>query len=155
MRSRWCAACGSSRRRRTCYDIETFNLWCFLGRNFVVTVRGPHAPGVDHTTEHLVRSTDLLDHGPARLMHHILDATVDAYFPIIDQLDEFVDGLEERVFVHFDQEALRDIFGVKRLVLQLKRHLAPMREVFNMLQNRPSRSSRRMRRSTSATCTTT
>jgi magnesium transporter len=119
------------------YDIETFNLWCFLGRNFVVTVRGPHAPGVDHTTEHLVRSTDLLDHGPARLMHHILDATVDAYFPIIDQLDEFVDGLEERVFVHFDQEALRDIFGVKRLVLQLKRHLAPMREVFNMLQNRP------------------
>ena len=28
------------------YDIETFNLWCFLGRNYVVTVRGAHAPGV-------------------------------------------------------------------------------------------------------------
>lgn len=119
------------------YDIETFNLSCFLGRNFVVTVHGPHAPGVDATHDRIQRAHDLLERGPSRLMHHVLDATVDAYFPIIEQLDAFVDGLEERVFVHFDQESLRDIFSVKRLVLQLRRHLSPMREVFNVLQNRP------------------
>ena len=119
------------------YDIETFNLSCFLGHNFVVTVHGPHAPGVDATHDRLGRNADLLAHGPARLLHQVLDATVDAYFPIVEQLDAFVDGLEERVFVNFDQAALRDIFGVKRLVLQLKRHLSPMREVFNVLQSRP------------------
>ena len=119
------------------YDIETFNLWCFIGRNFVVTVHGPHAPGVDAVAERLGRSGDLLAHGAARLAHLILDATVDAYFPIIDQLDDFVDSLETRVFVQFDQAALHDIFSVKRLVLQLRRHLAPMREVFNVLQSRP------------------
>ena len=119
------------------YDIETFNLWTFIGRNYVVTVHGPHAPGVDAAVERLGRDPGLLERGPGRLMHHILDATVDAYFPIIDQLDAFVDGLEERVFVHFDQHALRDIFSVKRLVLTLRRHLAPMREVFNLLQSRP------------------
>ncbi len=119
------------------YDIETFNLSLFLGRNFVVTVHGPHAPGVDATNDRIQRSHDLLARGASRLMHHVLDATVDAYFPVIDRLDAFVDGLEERVFVHFDQESLRDIFSVKRLVLQLRRHLSPMREVFNVLQNRP------------------
>lgn len=119
------------------YDIETYNLWCFLGRNFVVTVHGPYAIGVDQILDRVRRSGDLLDRGAARLLHQILDATVDAYFPIVDQLDEFVDGLEERVFVQFDQDALRDIFSVKRLVLQLRRHLSPMREVFNILQNRP------------------
>lgn len=119
------------------YDIETFNVWCFLGRNFVVTVHGAHAPGVDVTAALVARSPDVLERGAARLTHQILDATVDAYFPVIDRLDEFVDGLEERVFVHFDQEALRDIFSVKRLVLQLRRHLGPMREVFNIMQNRP------------------
>jgi magnesium transporter len=119
------------------YDIETFNLSCFIGNNFVVTVHGPHAPGVEATHERLKLGPDLLERGPARLLHNVLDATVDAYFPIIDQLDAFVDGLEERVFVHFDQESLRDIFSVKRLVLQLRRHLSPMREVFNILQNRP------------------
>jgi magnesium transporter len=103
----------------------------------VVTVHGPHAPGVDATHERLKLGPDLLERGPARLLHNVLDATVDAYFPIIDKLDAFVDGLEERVFVQFDQESLRDIFSVKRLVLQLKRHLSPMREVFNILQNRP------------------
>lgn len=119
------------------YDVETFNLWSFLGHNFLVTVHGPHVPGVQTTAERIERSPDLLERGPSRLMHQILDATVDAYFPIIDQLDAFVDGLEERVFVSFDQESMRDIFAVKRLVLQLRRHLAPMREVFNILQNRP------------------
>lgn len=119
------------------YDIETFNLWTFLGRNFVVTVHGPHAPGVDAAMSRLERGPELLERGPGRLMHYILDATVDAYFPIIDQLDEFVDGLEERVFVNFEQDALRDIFAVKRLVIAMKRHLAPMREVFNTMQSRP------------------
>ncbi len=119
------------------YDIETFNLWTFLGRNFVVTVHGPHAPGVDAALDRLHRDPQLLERGPGRLAHHILDATVDAYFPVVDQLDRFVDGLEERVFVHFDQDALRDIFSVKRLVLTLRRHLSPMREVFNILQSRP------------------
>jgi len=119
------------------YDIETFNLSCFIGRNYFVTVHGPHAPGVDATHARVQRNADLLERGPSRLLHHVLDATVDAYFPIIEQLDAFVDGLEERVFVHFDQESLRDIFSVKRLVLQLRRHLSPMREVFNIMQNRP------------------
>ena len=119
------------------YDIETFNLWSFVGRNFVVTVHGAHAPGVDATIARLDRAPETMGRGAARLLHHILDATVDAYFPIIDQLDEFVDQLESRVFVQFDHEAMRDIFSVKRLVLQLKRHLSPMREVFNILQSRP------------------
>lgn len=120
------------------YDIETFNLWSFLGKNFLVTVHGPHAPGVEAAAARVERSPELLQRSPARLMHQVLDATVDAYFPIIEQLDAFVDGLEERVFVAFDHAALHDIFSVKRLVLQLKRHLAPMREAFNAIQSRPS-----------------
>lgn len=119
------------------YDIATFNLWCFLGPNYVVTVRGHYAPGVAQAADWVARSPDLLERGAARLMHLVLDATVDAYFPVLEQLDGFVEGLEERVFVRFDQEALRDIFAVKRLALQLRRHLAPMREVFNVLQGRP------------------
>ncbi len=49
-----------------------------------------------------------------------------------------MDGLESRVFKQFDQSALEDIFQVKRLVLTLRRHLSPQREVFNVLTNRPT-----------------
>jgi magnesium transporter len=71
-------------------------------------------------------------------MHAVIDEAVNAYFPILDQIDEFVDGLEERVFGDFDQSALREIFSVKRLVLSLRRHLAPERDVFSIVTNRPS-----------------
>jgi magnesium transporter len=120
------------------YDIATVNLTCFLGPNFLVTVHGEHTNPVEATIELLHRKPELAEAGPARLMHAIVDEAVNAYFPIIDQLDEFVDGLEDRIFTSFDQSALRDIFNVKRLVLSLRRHLAPERDVFAVLTNRPS-----------------
>ena len=120
------------------YDIETVNLTCFLGQNFLVTVHGGQTSPVDATRELLRRKPELAEAGPARLMHAVVDEAVNAYFPILDQLDTFVDGLQERVFGSFDQTALREIFTVKRLVLTLRRHLAPERDVFAILTNRPS-----------------
>jgi len=121
------------------YDVETFNQCFFLTRNVLVTTHGEQAAAVEAIAERLDRSPDLLERGPERLMHAVMDSSIDAYFPILDQLDEFIDGLEERVFAAFDQAALRDIFSVKRLTLTLRRHLTPQREVFNTLTNRPSR----------------
>jgi len=120
------------------YDIETVNLTCFLGTNYLVTVHGRHISPVHVTAEILRRKPELATGGAARLMHAVVDEAVNAYFPIIDQLDLFMDGLEEKVFASFDQSALREIFNVKRLVLSLRRHLAPERDVFSVLTNRPS-----------------
>ena len=120
------------------YDIETVNFTCFLGQNFLVTVHGQHTAPVDETIEILRKRPELAAAGPARLMHAVVDEAVNAYFPIIDQIDDFMDGLEERVFANFDRDALREIFSVKRLVLSLRRHLAPERDVFSIVTNRPS-----------------
>ena len=120
------------------YDIETVNLTCFLGRNFLVTAHGGHPSPVALTRETLQKRPELVSAGPSRLMHAVVDEAVNVYFPILDQLDEFMDSLEEKVFAAFDQSALREIFSVKRLVLSLRRHLAPERDVFNVLTNRPS-----------------
>ena len=120
------------------YDIETVNFTCFLGQNFLVTVHGQHTQPVDETIEVLRKRPELAAAGPARLMHAVVDEAVNAYFPIIDQIDDFMDGLEERVFASFDRDAMREIFSVKRLVLSLRRHLAPERDVFSIVTNRPS-----------------
>lgn len=120
------------------YDIETVNFTCFLGPNFLVTVHGQHSSPVDETIAILRKRPELAEAGAARLMHAVVDAAVNAYFPIIDQIDHFMDGLEERVFATFDRDALREIFSVKRLVLSLRRHLAPERDVFSVVTNRPS-----------------
>lgn len=120
------------------YDIETVNLTSFLGRNYLVTTHGGHTMPLDRVRTTLEKKPELVTAGPSRLLHAVVDEAVNAYFPILDQLDEFMDGLEEKVFASFDQNALREIFSVKRLVLSLRRHLAPERDVFSVLTNRPS-----------------
>lgn len=120
------------------YDLETDNLYFFLGPTYVVTVHAGVSPNVDSVADVALRTPDLVSRGAARLAHHIMDNAVDAFFPILDRIDEFLDSIEERVFARFDEEALRDIFSVKRMVLSLRRYLAPQRETFNILSNRPS-----------------
>ena len=121
------------------YDLETQNVCFFLGRNFLVTVHGgSRPPAVDTVLERLEHSPDFLGRGPGWLMYVIADGAVDGFFPILDRLDDFLDGLEERVFAAFDEAALQEIFSVKRLVLTLRRHLVPQREIFNILTNRPN-----------------
>ncbi len=120
------------------YDLETVNITFFLGRNYVVSVHGADTTPVDIIADLLRRKPELAGRGAGRLMHAIVDQAIDAYFPIIDKLDEFMDSLEERIFASFDQSSLRDLFAVKRLVLTLRRHLAPQRDAFNVLTNRPS-----------------
>lgn len=120
------------------YDTETFNLSFFLGPNYLVTVHGGQSPAIPFVVERIERHPEILQRGAERVMHAIMDSAVDAYFPLLDQIDEFVNGLEERVFVRFEQDAVHEIFQVKRLVLSLRRHLSPQREVFNVLSNRPT-----------------
>jgi magnesium transporter len=120
------------------YDVETYNICFFLAKGLLVTVHsGPSAP-VDNVFERMVANPDQLERGIERVAHALMDLTVDEYFPVLDRIDEFVDGLEERVYQRFDGDVMRDVFAVKRLVLSLRRHLMPQREVFNTLTNRPS-----------------
>lgn len=120
------------------YDLETANLTIFITKNAIVMTHLQRLPVVETLVRVLEDNPDLLARGPARIAHMILDAAVDAYFPILDQLDEFVDDLETRVFGKFDEALLQEIFQVKRLVISLRRFLAPQREVLSQLTMRPT-----------------
>lgn len=120
------------------YDLETVNLACFLGPNFLVTAGCGSASTLSRMLELAAVKPHMLASGPARMLHLVLNEAVDEFFPILDRIEEFLDELEERVFGSYDQATLRDIFSVKRLVLTLRRHLAPERDVFTILANRPS-----------------
>ncbi|HWG51690.1 MAG TPA: magnesium transporter CorA family protein [Gemmatimonadaceae bacterium] len=120
------------------YDLRTLNLCFYLGQHYLVTVHAGPSRSVSTVADQLEKKPELLGRGAERLMHAIMDVAVDAYFPVLDQIEEFAHHVERRVFVHFDSAVLRDVFSMKRVVLALRRHLAPQREIFNILTNRPS-----------------
>jgi magnesium transporter len=121
------------------YDTETTNLTLFVERHVLVTVHAEPAPSVDAVVDLVQRNPDLMARGAGRLAHMVCDNAIDAYFPVLDQLDGFVAHLEERVLASGDAGTLQEIIRAKRLVLTLRRYLMPQREAFNVLSNRPSR----------------
>ncbi len=119
------------------YDIRTTNLYCFLGPHYLVTVHAAPVRATEELQRRLDASPDLLARGADMIAHGLIDYAVDEFLPMVDEVDDLVDRLEERLFERYDEKAIRDIFALKRLVVQLRRHLGPLREVLNVLTNRP------------------
>jgi magnesium transporter len=71
------------------------------------------------------------------LLYSLLDAAVDSYFPLLDGISDRLDAIEHRVLEgDADREALVEILHLKRRLLELRRVLAPMRDVANALLRR-------------------
>lgn len=119
------------------FDLATSNLYFFLGKNFLVTVHALPSKSCTTGRERLLRNPELLTRGVEMTMHNIIDQSVDAYFPLVEELNTLVDGLEERLFEKFDPGLIHEIFKAKRSSFSLRRHVGPLREVLNVLTNRP------------------
>jgi magnesium transporter len=120
------------------FDLQTLNLYFFLGKNFLVTVHAVPAASCNVTRDRLLRSPDLLARGAEMTMHSVIDQAVDAYFPLVGELNNLLDGLEQQLFEKFDEGLIHEIFKAKRAASSFRRHVGPLREVLNILTNRPS-----------------
>lgn len=66
------------------------------------------------------------------LLYALLDLAVDDYFPACDRVEDSVDALEESVFKN-ESAGLERILGVKRRLLEMRRHAATIRDVLNSI----------------------
>lgn len=119
------------------FDLETFNTYFFLGKNYLVTVHAVPSPGCQAIRDRLMRNPELLARGAEMTMHNVIDQSVDAYFPLLEQINDLVDGLEEKLFDEFAEKLIHEIFKAKRSVFMFRRHIGPLRDVLNVLTNRP------------------
>lgn len=69
----------------------------------------------------------------AGLLHVILDTIVDSYFPMLDHIGDLVETLETEMLVGAQAHQLREIVHLKRMLLTIRRQIAPAREALNAL----------------------
>lgn len=113
---------------------NTLELNLFLGSNFLVTChRSDQMPPVDEIWDRLNRDDRLIRNGSDFLCHGILDHLVDHYLPLIDQMDEEIENLEDRVLEKPDPAILNRILELKHEVIFLRRLVSPQRELMNRL----------------------
>jgi magnesium transporter len=99
-----------------------------VGERWLVTYHDGATRSVAAAAEMLLKRPALLARSPAQLMHFLLDVLVDHYLPLVDQLAEEVDRLEEDVFHDSSREMLARILRVKRATSALRRIVGPQRD---------------------------
>ena len=115
-------------------EFRTSELDIFLGRNYLVTSFGAETmPPVQTLWRRLERDERLTSRGIDFLFHATLDILVDGYQPLLDDLDDEIDQLEDRVLAEPAPETLERILTLKHNVLILRRTITPLREVTNRL----------------------
>jgi magnesium transporter len=108
----------------------------FVGRNFLVTVHPEEEPVIAQVRRRLPAGEGVPAPSPARILYLLLDTVVDGYFPCLDALGDRIDDLEERILGRPEAEGLRRLFDLKRTLVELRRVVAPQRDMLNVLTRR-------------------
>jgi len=105
---------------------------CFYSERFLITVHRDEAPALSDLRERYGKR----DHAtidPAALLYRIVDGLVDSFFPILAELDDRIDELEDQIFVSGGDEQLQEIFKMKRLLVGMRQVITPQRDLFASL----------------------
>jgi magnesium transporter len=107
----------------TSEHFNTIELDFFLGRNYVVTYHHDVFRSINNVKQKVRSSPITCQRGPAFLLYQVLDQLIDFYTPVIDDFDERITALEERIFTlkSPDNSILEEIQNLKRSVLRLRR----------------------------------
>ncbi|HEY9467262.1 MAG TPA: magnesium/cobalt transporter CorA [Vicinamibacterales bacterium] len=106
----------------------------FLGRNYLVTVRHGSLRSHIGVRQRCESTPHLLSKGPGYVLYALMDFVVDQYLPVVQQIEEEVEELEDLIFGMSDTgDATSRIYQLKRELLSLRRAVAPLVEVCNRL----------------------
>ena len=107
---------------------------CSSGPDFLVSVRFGSTRAHNTLRERLESQAERLAEGADFVAHAILDFIVDGYQPIMDELEERVQRLEEGAIDVFpEQGTIRRIFRLRRQLRRFDRIVGPMEEVCERL----------------------
>jgi magnesium transporter len=108
----------------------------FVGDDHVVSIRHGSARSHNLLRAQLEASPVQLKKGPDFVLHGILDFIVDAYAPIVDDVEDSVLEMEQRTLDAFlSRVEIRRLFTLRRELLKFRRILGPMEEVLGRLQS--------------------
>jgi magnesium transporter len=108
----------------------------FVTPEFLVTVHDGRRRSIAHVSELCSKSDRFLAEGPVALMHRIVDTMVSHYLPEVDELEEWLDELEQRVVEKPTEHVTGEILALKKDISNLRRIVVPQRDVMARLSRR-------------------
>ena len=115
---------------------RTFEVDLFIGRNYVVSLHRGRVPALESALGRWTRGGAMLREGVGFLVYTVMDTIIDAYFPIIDAIEDELAKIETEMFARFRQQDVQRLLELKRTLFALRRVLYPLREIFNLFLRR-------------------
>ena len=114
-------------------EIEWEELHLTIGKHWLVTSIDQDSVNLTTSIQSLTKDSNLFSKEFGPLVYRLCDSVVSAFFPIIDDYDEQVDRLEDQVVENPEKSVLDQLFRVKSNLVEMRRYLAPQRDVFRTL----------------------
>ena len=115
-------------------ELSVGQLSVFVGDGYVVSVRDHSAQNFLGVRERCEREPHLLKQGPSFVLYALMDAVVDRYFPVVEQLEAELESIEDRIFVTGTARInIERLYALKRKLGVLKHAVAPLLEVLSKL----------------------
>jgi magnesium transporter len=94
--------------------------------SWVVTVRHERSPELDELRRRLAAESA---HDEELIVYRIFDVLTDSFFPVLEQIDDAIDELEDKIVLQPTDEQLHRVFGLKRRLVALRRVITPQRDL--------------------------
>jgi magnesium transporter len=117
-------------------EARTVEVDLFVGQNYLVSVHRGSVPALEDAFGRWTRGGSMLCEGVGFLVYSVMDAIIDAYFPIIEAIEGELDATETEMFTQFRQGDVQRLHRLKRTLFTLRRVLYPLRETFNLFLRR-------------------
>ena len=105
---------------------------CFYSERFLVTVHRDDCPAFTELRQRYEKREGRI-RKPSLLLYDVIDGLVDSFFPMLADFDDRIDELEDSIFIRADDRQLQEIFGMKRLLVGLRKAVTPERDAFAQL----------------------
>ncbi|MDR2164042.1 MAG: magnesium and cobalt transport protein CorA [Zoogloeaceae bacterium] len=101
----------------------------FAGHDYLVSMRRG-TPSLLGVRARFDTEPELLRLGPGILLYALMDAVVDHYFPLIDDLESDLDNVEERIFTESAayRENIETLYAIKRHITSIRHAVFPLME---------------------------
>jgi len=108
-------------------EVRVGELNIFVGSNYVLSVRNRTPKGFRDVRERSEGEPELLRHGPGFVFYALMDAVVDRYFPVLDELEIRLEAIEERIFGgRLTRKNIESLYALKQDLMTLKHAAGPL-----------------------------
>ena len=115
-------------------EVRTNSVGFFIGDDWLVTLSSIDLDIVEPTSARWTRHSDrFANRGTDFLAYRIMDGIVDGYFEVLDEIENDIEAVEERVLAEPNPQMLEELNGVRRDLLAFRKVAWPAREAISYL----------------------